>query len=99
MAIQFAVDRGAKNIVLLGYDQQKTAGKAHFHTDHPKHLESGQRTNMANAGGIAAWPRFMVRTAADLKKRDVDVINLSRATALRCFPRMTVERFVEEKCL
>jgi len=99
MAIQYAVDEGAVNIVLLGYDQQKTSGKAHFHQDHPKMAQDGQRTNMANAGGIAAWPRFMARTAQDLQKRGVTVINLSRRTALACFPRMTVEQFLEEKCL
>jgi len=98
MAIQYAVDQGAKNIILLGFDQSKTGGKAHFHSDHPKMREDGTRTNMANAGGIAAWPRLMNRTALDLKDRGVNVINLSRETALTCFPRMTVERFLEDVC-
>ncbi len=98
MAIQYAVDKGAMNIVLLGFDQQKTEGKAHFHTDHPRAAEDGQRTNMANAGGIAAWPRLMAKTALDLKARGVTVVNLSRQTALRCFPRMTVEQFLEDIC-
>jgi hypothetical protein len=96
MAIQYAVDQGAKNIVLLGFDQQKTNGEAHCHADHPKFKDNGQRTNMANAGGVGAWPRLMDRTAKDLKERGVKVINLSRETALTCFPRMTVEKFVEE---
>lgn len=98
MAIQYAVDQGAKNIALLGFDQTKTGGKAHCHADHPKMSDKGQRTNMANAGGILAWPRLMAKTAMDLKDRDIQVVNLSRETALTCFPRMTVEEFLEDLC-
>jgi len=87
MAIQYAVDQGAENIALLGFDQSKTGGVAHCHADHP---------NMGNADGIAAWPRRMAKTAVELKQRDVRVINLSRQTALTCFPRMTVEQFLCE---
>jgi hypothetical protein len=97
MAIQYSVDQGAKNIALLGFDQQKTEGKAHCHADHPKFKDDGQRTNMANAGGIGAWPRLMNRTAKDLKERGVKVINLSRETALECFPRMTIDQFLKSK--
>ena len=97
MAIQYAVDQGAKNVALLGFDQQKTEGKAHNHADHPMKSDSGQRTNMSNAGGIAAWPRLMAKTAIDLKRRDVNVVNLSRETALRCFPRMSFEQFLEKE--
>lgn len=94
MAIQYAVDHGATNIALLGFDQQKTDGKAHFHADHPRKAKDGSRTNMANAGGVAAWPRLMAKTAQDLKARGVEVVNLSRRTALTCFPRMSVEAFL-----
>jgi len=96
MAIQYAVDQGAKNVALLGFDQQRTAAKAHFHADHPKMTTDGKRTNMANAGGIGAWPRLMTRTAGDLKERGVTVVNLSRVTALNCFPKMTVDKFIGE---
>lgn len=98
MAVQFAVDQGAENIALLGFDQQKTGGRAHCHADHPKTREDGKRTNMANAGGIAAWPRLMGRTAMDLRERGVKVLNLTRETALTCFPRLTVEEFLEDVC-
>jgi len=98
MAIQYAVDQGAKNIALLGFDQSKTKGKAHFHIDHPNMSNKGERTNMANAGGIAAWPRLIDKTAVDLQQRKIDVINLSRETMLTCFPRMTVEQFLEDLC-
>jgi hypothetical protein len=95
MAIQYAVDQGARHIALLGFDQSKTGGKAHCHIDHPKKTQEGARTNMANANGIAAWPRLMAKTAADLRHRRIEVVNLSRQTALTCFPRLTVEQFLE----
>ena len=98
MAIQYAVDQGAKYVALLGFDQSKTGGKAHCHIDHPKQTQDGARTNMANAGGIAAWPRLMDKTAVDLQQRGIEVVNLSRATALTCFPRLTVEQFLEDVC-
>lgn len=96
MAIQYAVEQGATKIALLGFDQQKTDGKAHFHADHPKQAKDGRRTNMANAGGIMAWPRLMTKTSVELEERGVKVVNLSRQTALRCFPRMSVEQFLED---
>ncbi len=99
MAIQYAVDLGFKNLALLGFDQQKTEGKAHCHADHPSMAQDGKRTNMANAGGIAAWPRLMNKTSAELKQRGINVVNLSRATALRCFPRLSIKQFLEETCL
>jgi hypothetical protein len=89
MAIQYAADQGAKNIALLGFDQQKTEGKAHNHADHPMKSDDGKR--------IAAWPRLMAKTAIDLKRREVNVVNLSRKTALRCFPRMSFEQFLEKE--
>lgn len=95
MCIQYAVDQGAKNIAIYAFDQQLTGGRAHVHADHPKEA-NGQPTNMANAGGIAAWPRLMSATAVDLNNRGVRVVNLSRATALRCFPRLSVEQFLEQ---
>ena len=98
MAIQYAVDQGAEHIALLGFDQSKTGGKAHCHADHPKKTQEGARTNMANAGGIAAWPRLMNKTAADLHHRGIEVVNLSRQTALTCFPRLTVKQFLEDVC-
>jgi len=96
MAIQYAVDQGAEHIALLGFDQSKTGGRAHFHVDHPKKTQDGARTNMANAGGVAAWPRLMAKTAIDLHQRGIEVVNLSRQTALSCFPRLTVDQFIEE---
>lgn len=95
-AIQYAVDSGAKRIALIGFDQQKTSGRAHCHADHPERATTG--FNMGNAGGIRHWPKAMSATARDLVGMGVEVLNLTRVTALTCFERTTPEEFLETKC-
>ncbi len=97
LAIQYAADHGAKNIAIIGFDQQLTDGKVHCHEDHPAQAANGENTSLGNAHGISGWPRSMNATAIDLKELGVRVVNLTRVTALRCFPQMTTEKFLEEK--
>jgi hypothetical protein len=79
-AVSLALIGGASRVVLLGYDCQRTGGKAHWHGDHPPML--------GNAGSIASWPKKF----ANLAKRAGDrVVNCSRATSLTCFPRMDLK--------
>jgi hypothetical protein len=80
-AVNVAAEGGARRIILLGYDCQKTDGKAHWHGDHP--------SNLGNAGQIHRWAERFRELAADL--RHLTIINASRATALTCFPRMDLE--------
>jgi len=80
-AIALAAQMGAERIVLLGYDAQKTDGRAHWHGDHPKGL--------GNAGSVAKWPEQFRALVGSL--RGAQVINASRATALTCFPRASLE--------
>lgn len=80
-AIALAAQMGAERIVLLGYDAQKTGGRAHWHGDHPKGL--------GNAGTVAKWPEQFRAVIGSL--RGARVINASRATALTCFPRQSLE--------
>lgn len=99
MGIQRAVDLGATNIAIIGFDQSvpkdgPNAGKKHYHGDHPQQVGNA-RTRLGNAEGIAGWPREMALTARDLQRRGARVVNLSRETALDCFERMTPEEFVE----
>lgn len=85
-AIALACTSGAKRVLMLGYDCQKTGGKAHWHGDHPKTL--------GNAGGIDRWPAKFEALAADWP--GVEIINCSRETALEVFPRMTLEQALEK---
>ena len=78
-AINLAYLWGAGRIILLGYDMQRTGGRAHFFGDHPGKLNSG-----TDYTGFA--PNFR-QLAADLRAEGVEVINCTRETALNCFPR------------
>ncbi len=71
---------GAKQVVLVGYDCQRTNGKAHWHGDHPETL--------GNAGSMPRWQQQF----SDLAKAiQMPVINCSRETALTMFPRKALE--------
>lgn len=78
-SIAFAAFAGASRIVLLGFDCQKTGGRSHHHGDHPAHL--------SNAVSIANWPTHFKNVARFCESQGAEVINASRATALRCFRR------------
>lgn len=80
--MQLAYQWGAKRILLAGYDMQFTGGKAHWHTDH---------RGMPNASGVAGWAEQFEPMALDLLDEGVEVINCTRETALKCFPRMSLE--------
>lgn len=82
-SMSLAASRGATRIVMLGFDCQKSDGRVHWHGDHVKGL--------GNAGSLPKWPANFAKLAAHLKRMKVDVVNASRATALDCFPRMSLE--------
>lgn len=71
----------ADKIIMLGYDCQKTEGKAHWHGDHP--------VKLGNARFIEKWPDKFAELSRFV--RHVEVINASRVTALKIFPRKTLE--------
>lgn len=82
-AINLAYLWGARRVVLLGYDMQKTDGKSHWFGDHPKGLNGNSP--------YPTWIQKFDRLAADLKSEGVEVINATRETALRCFQRANLE--------
>jgi hypothetical protein len=68
-----------RRIVLLGYDMQATGGRTHWHGGHP-----GQ------SGDYGPWHKWLRRyelVARDAERMGIEIINASRETALRCFPR------------
>lgn len=83
-AVSFALDQGAERVLLLGYDCALLNGEAHWHGDHP--------AGLGNAGSLPLWPERFAQLAADGCGR---VVNCSRHTALRCFPRMDLEDALE----
>jgi hypothetical protein len=76
---------GVGRIVLVGFDMHPTNGRAHWHGDHPGKL--------SNTGPLRYphWRNEMAPLAADLERAGVTVVNASRKTALKCFPRVTLE--------
>lgn len=73
-----------RRIVLLGYDMQRgPSGESHHHGDH----EGG----LPNLGTLDEWSRRMNELAFDLRVQGVEVVNCSRATALRCFDRAQLQ--------
>jgi len=85
-AVHLAASLGATQIILLGYDMQRTGGQSHFHGDHRGGLENPED------GALARWAdeQFPV-LARELNKRGVDVVNASRVSALTCFRRAALE--------
>lgn len=74
---------GARKIILLGYDFQKTNGKAHWHPDHPK--------GMGNGGNFKKWASKIEVLGQSLKNKNIRIINCTRKTALNCFERTNLE--------
>lgn len=81
-AILLASALGAKRIILLGYDCQLTGGKTHWHGDHPPGMQG-------NAGSLPKWPKQFLN--AKKKLNGAEVINATRQTALKMFPRQRLE--------
>jgi hypothetical protein len=80
--VAFAAALGAKRIILLGYDCQKTHGLTHWHGSHPRGL--------GDAGSMPKWPAQFKRLA-DRWGAHAEIINCSRQTALTVFPRGDLE--------
>ena len=81
--IALATLAGAKRVITLGLDCKYTAGKRHWHGDHPQGL--------GNARSLKKWPNAFARLANHAKAQGVEVINASRETALTCFDRRDME--------
>lgn len=88
MAIAIAINRGAKRVVLLGYDCQKTGGKAHWHGDHPAPL--------GNAGSLPTWAHKFAALKKTLGGK-AQIINATRSTALHCFERQPLEQALRSR--
>ena len=85
-AIRFALERGANQVLLLGFDCSVAEG-THWHGEHPK-------TGNPDASRCRQWMRDFLKIAAEYPNR---VINCSRRTALTCFPRSTVGELLQPR--
>lgn len=87
-ALSLAVMFGARRVILLGYDFQRTGGQSHWHGDHPR---GSDPVPLGNLGRVERWVDQMGYLAIDLRQKGVKVMNATRDTALRCFPRVDLE--------
>ena len=81
-AVNLALLKGCRYIVLVGFDMRVVEGKRHFFGDHPKPCHNG-----ADYGTFAR--RF--DSAAVHLPGDVRIVNATPGSALRCFPMMDLE--------
>jgi hypothetical protein len=82
-AINLAIHRGAKRIILLGLDGQYAKdGRRHWHQQHKK---------LGDAHSLPRWVTRFPSLAEHAKRSGVEVVNASRETALTCFARGVLE--------
>lgn len=82
-AIGLAILFGARRIVLVGFDMQAVAGRRHFFGDH--------RPPLRNSLDYRAMvPKF--HNAAKHLGPDVEIVNANPASAITCWPRMTIDQ-------
>jgi len=91
-AIQLALLHGAQRVVLLGYDQKNGSdGKTHYHGDHQLPLFNAHpRRYLERERAYTTLARVM---ASDPRK----IINCTRDTAMRMFPREKLEEVLGQK--
>lgn len=75
--------RKERRILLVGFDYQRTGGKAHWFGEHPKGLS---RTHP-----YLVWLRRFPQIVADIQRENIDIINCTIDTALTCMPRGDIE--------
>lgn len=77
-ALSLALNFGASEVVLVGYDMQFTGNRTHWHGDHPQSLGNPVRRKFLD--WIARFEQLQ-------KECSVPIVNCSRQTALTCFER------------
>lgn len=83
-ALNLAYLMGAKQIILLGYDCQRTGGKDHWFGQHTGQLHRGM--------DVKDWADAYDAASNDLWQAGTVVINASRATAIEAFLRLPIDQ-------
>lgn len=76
-AVNLAYLLGAKRIFLLGFDMQLTNNQVHFHGKHTK-------SQNPDSGLLSKWVKNFQKLDEDLTNEGIELINLTRETALTC---------------
>lgn len=83
-AFNLALQFGARRLLLLGLDY---CGKR-WHGEHPNKREQSPHT-------LERWRAIFDTTASEAKAMGADVVNLSAVSALKAFPKLTIEQAFE----
>jgi hypothetical protein len=83
-ALNLAALKGARHIVLLGFDYGLIGGRHHYHDAYPWH-------HVANDQSWSRWARRFDAMAPRLRARGIHVLNASPASAIECFPKCEIE--------
>lgn len=89
-AVRLASDFGCARIVLLGYDMQFQGGRRHWHEDHDERKKVGNPLE-------SSLKKWRSRLEAFESKTDADIVNATRSTALRTFPRISLAEALCER--
>lgn len=76
-AVNLAIQFGAREIKLAGFDMQRTGGQEHFFGDHPAPLHNGS--------DFAPFIYSFTKASKEMPP-GLSIINCTPETALRCFP-------------
>jgi hypothetical protein len=79
--LNVAALRGAKKIILIGYDCTD-AGRRHWHPDH--------EGKMDKRASYAEWLAHYRKAAPTIERMGIEVINCSPGSAIDCFRRDTI---------
>jgi hypothetical protein len=85
-AIGLAIEFGAKEILLLGYDC-KISEKTHWHGDHPD--------GWSNCASISRWHLHYEEVNKFALRKNARVLNATRDTSLTCFEKVKLEEFLK----
>lgn len=86
--LNLALQWGARPIILAGYDMRVDKG-LHWHPDHPRGM------NNPTARNVERWRRVIDEAALVLRALGVTVWNASQVSALRSYPKRSLEEILE----
>jgi hypothetical protein len=89
-ALHLAVQLGARRVLLLGFDMKDGRnGRRHWFGSHPGKLNS--------RASFASWRSAMEKFSKVLEQMQIEVLNCTPDTALRCFRRCSIEEALRER--
>lgn len=87
-ALNLAVLKQARRIVLLGFDYGAISGRDHYH-------DAYHWVGPGDYQPWADWVREFDRASPLLKQRGIEVVNASPESRINCFPKMSIDAALE----